>query len=339
MKSTSQGMSICAHEVGEEEDGALQHADEQQVAALVVARDLPRRASRTRCSSSSGWTRISPIWGSRMRRGRLGVERGSGGVRATRSDAVARPRRGRRRRGRAAPSSRARGRRRARGGARAQAAGRRPRPGAAATSRAERGRQRREVVAARSWSRPRERRVDHLVEHRGLLAQQLARCAGRCLGARGCDRPQRRHRAPRARARARRSVRVGGVLAPRAGRAPRTSARGLLARDAPPAAAARASRASRLHPQQRAAPGRGREPVEDRLDLVGGGVRRRPAARRVAGEPRAGARSARRAPRPGRCRASGGGARASTSSVDAEPLAQRPAVRLVGAAPRRAARS
>ena len=29
-----------AHQVGEEEDGALQHADHDQVAALVVAADL-----------------------------------------------------------------------------------------------------------------------------------------------------------------------------------------------------------------------------------------------------------------------------------------------------------
>ena len=43
MKSTSQRVVQVAHQVGEEEHGALQHADEQQVAALVVARDLLRQ--------------------------------------------------------------------------------------------------------------------------------------------------------------------------------------------------------------------------------------------------------------------------------------------------------
>ena len=40
MKSTSHVGLQVAHEVGEEEDRALQHADQQQLAALVVARDL-----------------------------------------------------------------------------------------------------------------------------------------------------------------------------------------------------------------------------------------------------------------------------------------------------------
>ena len=31
MKSTSHGISMLAHQVGEEEHGALEHADEQQV--------------------------------------------------------------------------------------------------------------------------------------------------------------------------------------------------------------------------------------------------------------------------------------------------------------------
>ena len=39
MKSTSHGMSI-AHQVGHEEDRALEDADEQEVAATVVVRDL-----------------------------------------------------------------------------------------------------------------------------------------------------------------------------------------------------------------------------------------------------------------------------------------------------------
>src|SRR5205823_2079421 len=35
------GHADLAHQVGHEEDGALQHADEQEVASLVVGRDLP----------------------------------------------------------------------------------------------------------------------------------------------------------------------------------------------------------------------------------------------------------------------------------------------------------
>ena len=40
MKSTSQGRSIAPHEVGHEEDGALEDSDEQEVAAAVVLPDL-----------------------------------------------------------------------------------------------------------------------------------------------------------------------------------------------------------------------------------------------------------------------------------------------------------
>ena len=40
MKSTSQGTLELAHQVRQEEDRALQHADQEQLAALVVARDL-----------------------------------------------------------------------------------------------------------------------------------------------------------------------------------------------------------------------------------------------------------------------------------------------------------
>ena len=40
MKSISQGTVEVAHQVGEEEHGALQHADHEQVAALVVPADL-----------------------------------------------------------------------------------------------------------------------------------------------------------------------------------------------------------------------------------------------------------------------------------------------------------
>ena len=40
MKSISHGHGELAHQVGHEEHGALEHADQQQVAALVVGRDL-----------------------------------------------------------------------------------------------------------------------------------------------------------------------------------------------------------------------------------------------------------------------------------------------------------
>ena len=48
MKSISHGIVRLAHEVGHEEDGALEDADEQQVAAGVVGRDLRRRARAMR---------------------------------------------------------------------------------------------------------------------------------------------------------------------------------------------------------------------------------------------------------------------------------------------------
>ena len=46
MKSTSHGQVDRAHQVGQEEDGALQHADEQRLAAGVVARDLRAQLAR-----------------------------------------------------------------------------------------------------------------------------------------------------------------------------------------------------------------------------------------------------------------------------------------------------
>ena len=63
MKSTSQGPVIWRIRSDEEEHRALEHADEQQVAALVVLGDLGAPSSRTRSFSWSGWTRISPIGG------------------------------------------------------------------------------------------------------------------------------------------------------------------------------------------------------------------------------------------------------------------------------------
>ena len=63
MKSTSHGHVEVAHQVGEEEDRALQDADEQQVPALVV-REISSASCLTRCARSSRWTRISPMAGS-----------------------------------------------------------------------------------------------------------------------------------------------------------------------------------------------------------------------------------------------------------------------------------
>ena len=40
MKSTFTGMSRCAHEVGQEDEAALQHAHHERLAVVVVARDL-----------------------------------------------------------------------------------------------------------------------------------------------------------------------------------------------------------------------------------------------------------------------------------------------------------
>ena len=51
MKSISHGTVSSPHQVGDEEHGALQDADEEQVAALVVGRDLGARARR--CGSAA----------------------------------------------------------------------------------------------------------------------------------------------------------------------------------------------------------------------------------------------------------------------------------------------
>ena len=45
MKSTSHGHVEVAHQVRQEEDGALQHPDEEQVAARVVGGDLPAQVA------------------------------------------------------------------------------------------------------------------------------------------------------------------------------------------------------------------------------------------------------------------------------------------------------
>ena len=105
-----------AHQVGEEEDRALEHADQQQVAAGVVARDLARRARARAAARSSAWTRISPIAASREHRQRILRPR-PGGMRRRR--AAARAEAQPRRRGPAARSAAADVERAALGAARA----------------------------------------------------------------------------------------------------------------------------------------------------------------------------------------------------------------------------
>ena len=61
MKSTSTGIVEVAHQVREEEHRALEHADQQQVLARVVARDLLAPARAPAAPRSSAGTRISPI--------------------------------------------------------------------------------------------------------------------------------------------------------------------------------------------------------------------------------------------------------------------------------------
>ena len=59
MKSISHGTVRSPHQVGHEEDGALEHADEQQIAARVVGRDLVAELGDARRSASSS-IRTSP---------------------------------------------------------------------------------------------------------------------------------------------------------------------------------------------------------------------------------------------------------------------------------------
>ena len=179
----------------------------------------------------------------------------------------------------------------------------------------------RDVVAAG------ERRVDDLVEHRRLVAQQLAPCARRCA------RPPGAARAARARARRGRGCgrrRGSSLEASSRQRRPRARAvrSGLLARD--PQQRAHEQPVALGHPEQRAPPGRRGQPVEDRLGLVARGVAgRQPRAARER-QPRAGAEP--HVARPGLQVAGVARARGGLDlERDAEPLAQRAAERLVGA--------
>ena len=174
----------------------------------------------------------------------------------------------------------------------------------------------------------RSARVDRRVEHLGLVAQHRERAQRRSPpppGAAQCRQDLARIR-PRAD--------VALVASSRHG-SPRAHAvrRGLRARHAQqrPDDPARALR----HAEQRAPAGRGDQPVEDGLGLVGRGVA--DGDQRVAlGEPlRLGVAHL---PRPG-LHVALRRARAVHVQRHAEPLAQRAAVRLVGVGLRRAARS
>ena len=333
-----------AHQVREEEHRALQHADQHQVLARVVARDLRRRARATRRSRSSAGTRISPIASSSVVHAVSSLW-GVGGLRAARRCAcvarsAARPvrRPPARRCGRssiavpcsdsAAISSARRARPRA-GPPTAPSASR------CTTSRRSAGgsaRRRAELDRAAPGEHLVDERVEHLASSRSSSAS-----ASTFASAPGWTRRKRRHQPARAPARAR--TRRWRCSRPRRQLSPRSRAvRGrLLAREA--RAAAGPAPLARAHPEQRPAARRGREPVEDRLDLVGGGV----AGGHVGAARRAPARAAaavalRRAPTPGGCPSP---ARRGRSDLERARRAARTAPRS-GARrrrPRRAARS
>ncbi len=130
----------------------------------------------------------------------------------------------------------------------------------------------------RDARRPCSSPVDEPVQQLGLLAQQLAPCAARSPAPPDAPRAAPA-RAACALARARSGRRRCSYLRATASPALAAVLGRLLARHAqqrahePPLA--------RGHPQQRAPARRGREPVEDRLDLIAGRVARPPPARRV----------------------------------------------------------
>ena len=334
MKSTSQVPRDLAHQVGEEEHRALEHADEQQVTALVVLADLAPEA-RTRSLSWSGWTRISPIGGALMRGGiypsvadahrsrRRRPRQRRRALEAQRSRP--RRRRARRRRGRARRRRRARARRRAAPAARAQRA-----PVASSASRrSDQPRERRRQVApagrARSGRGRPSARSTTIVEHlrppraaaravRSDVLGSAAGCTARSAGSRLA-----------AHARAREAlVLVARVLAP-GQPALAAPVRRLLAREparaaagAPAARARRPCRAARGDPARRRA---GRGSSRPGRSRVWPAARRAPCA---GGQARARRRSARRAPRPGGCPLRPGArGRARPSSGDAERSARR----------------
>src|SRR4051812_5905354 len=261
MKSTSHGIEIWRMRSARKNTAPLRTPMSRRSRSAYSA-VIASPSACTFCLSSSGWTRISPMSGSRMRRRSLRPVRPQGRCALAAQHAAVHDgsRAG-------AEVERALAEREdlvePAGRPRAQRAGRilgkapddEPREGAG---------QRGEVLD-RDDVAARERGVDDDVEDLRLVAQLLGGPQDVALRGR-VDRAQRRHEAP-AHAPARVTIRVvGRVVAP--GEAALAAPRGgLLARDCeqrtdePPRA--------RRHPEQRAAARRCGEAVEDRLGLVG----------------------------------------------------------------------
>ena len=325
---------MLAHQVGEKEHRALQHPDHDQVAAVVVAADLGARARRPGAAGPRSATRVSPIAGSLIAAVARSLDvHAAAGLSARRGGRRARRRRGRRRRGRA---SRCRC-----GAAPATCSAWRAAPGTGrpaarsascwTTSRRSAGgssARRSSSIVLRGAPSP-SRRARRRRARRGPRPRRAA--ARRCAG-RSAPRPGGPRRAPAAGrggpgcARRRRLV-VGRVVAP--GQAPLLAVGGRLG---PGEAEQRPDQpaVARPHPEQGAAARRGGEPVEDRLDLVVGGVAGGDQApRALEREPRPPPRSGRRAPRPGGCPGPSGRRGLLDLELDPEPLAERRAVALV----------
>ena len=326
MKSTSHGTLDLAHQVGEEEHRALQHADQQQVAVRVVSRDLgaelahavlevvgldedladagvAQHAPHPTRTRAAGAARRDPRWGrsaacrrgrprGARRRRRARRPRGARGPPPCDARSPGRARRPRRRRALDARAGRARA---AAARAPRRRAGRRPRCSAVGTAASSTAASSRSSASVRST----------LASAAGWIARSAGSSPARSrlrANAGEAFEASSRQGSPRA-------VAVGG---------------GLLARDAR-GAGGRAALA-RGHAEEGAAAGRRGEPVEHGLDLVGRRVAGGDVA--AAGEPRRGGVA--RVARP-RLQVAGalGPARALHVKRDAEPLAQRGAVRLV----------
>ena len=299
MKSTSHGTSMWRMRSRQEEDRALEHADQQQARALRSPRRSRAPSSRTRARSSSGWTRISPIGGvAHPWRGSLSaVARGrrrrplacaASPPDDHRADALAHVQRAVAQRQELRRDGPARGGHRRRA---ASSASRRT------TSRASAG----GSVARCSvptWSRP-SSTVATSSSSTSASSRSSSAVRSTLRSAAGCSARSAGTRPSRARARARtRATSLRRVLAPR-----QPARRGSTPRSPRAYAEQRPHEqpVARRHPEQRAPPRRRREPVEDRLGLVGRGVARsRPRAARGR-EPRRRAVAERRGPRPAGC--------------------------------------
>src|SRR4051794_32680465 len=261
MKSTSHGIEIWRMRSARKNTAPLRTPMSRRSRSAYSA-VIASPSACTFCLSSSGWTRISPMSGSRMRRRSLRPVRRQGRCALAAQHAAVhdRSRAG-------AEVERALAEREdlvePAGRPRAERAGRVL--GKAPDDEAREGAGQRGEVLDRDDVAARKRRVDDDVEDLRLVAQQLGGAQDVALRGR-VDRAQRRDESP-AYAPARVTIRgVRRVLAPAeaALAAPRG---GLLARD--PEQRADEPPGARRHPEQRAAAGRCREAVEDRLGLVG----------------------------------------------------------------------